>query len=437
MALYLNDMERMLQYIWKHRLYTESDFVTTEGAPVFVIDAGIQNSDAGPDFFNAKIRIGHTVWVGNVEIHERSSDWYQHRHQKDKLYDTVILHVIRQHDAEIFRTDGEAIQQAVLPVTEKIEKNIEWLLARETPVSCEERIASVPSLYLSDWMSALLTERLERKTADIFVRLQKNCQDWNEIFYITLMRNFGFGLNGEAFELLAANLPYKYILKHRNNPLQIEALFFGQAGLLDDVSLSKAQDQENDSYYRLLRRDYVFLQTKYGLKPINSFLFKKLRIRPVNFPHVRLAQLAAVWIKHDTLFSKILETKDVKTLRSFFEVAPSAYWTNHYRFQMVSDVNRKSVGRRTTDSILINTVVPTLFAYGKYSNKTEYCERSMRLLEEIRPERNSIVTLFHQSGVPVRNAGDTQALIQLRREYCDKKKCLFCRIGFRLLAIQK
>ena len=423
----------MLQYIWKYRLYTEGDFVTTDGAPVFVIDCGISNSDAGPDFFNAKIRIDDTVWAGNVEIHERSSDWLQHHHQKDKLYDTVILHVVRRHDANIYRTNGEAIRQAVLPVSEKIEKNIEWLLSRDTPVSCAERIATVSPIHLSAWMSALLTERLERKTDDIFVRLKKNFKDWNEVFYITLVRNFGFGVNSDAFELLAASLPYKYILKHRNNPLQVEALFFGQAGLLADELSHKAPNQSDDPYYLLLGREYDFLQKKYGLQPVDSFLFKKLRIRPANFPFVRIAQLAALWIEHDLLFSKILETTDIKALRKFFMVEPSEYWKNHYGFRVVSDKKKKPVGKYALDAILINTVVPTLFAYGKYLNREDYCERALQLLEEIKPERNSIVTLFRQSGFFVKNAGDTQALIQLRREYCEKKKCLYCRIGFRMI----
>jgi len=427
----------MLQYIWKHRLYDEADLVTTEGTPVFVIDAGITNTDAGPDFFNAKIRIGNTVWAGNVEIHERSSDWFRHRHQHDRLYDTVILHVVRHHDADVCRTNGEAMLQAVLSVPERIEGNINWLLSRDTPVSCAESMSSVPSLYLSDWIIALLSERLERKTDDIFVRLNNNLKDWNEIFYITLMRNFGFGVNGDAFELLAASLPYKYILKHRNNPLQIEALFFGQAGLLDEKSIDKTPAQEVDPYLLLLRREYDFLRKKYGLNAVESFLFKKLRIRPVNFPHVRLAQLAAIWIKHDTLFSKILEAQNMKELSSFFMVEPSAYWTNHYHFHAVSQAKKKSTGKNAADAILINTVIPTLFAYGKYTNRLEYCERALQWLEEIKPERNSIVTLFRQAGVSVKNAGDTQALIQLRREYCDKKKCLYCRIGFRILAIHK
>ena len=426
-------MERMLQYIWKHRLYAESDFVTTDGTPVSVIDGGISNSDAGPDFFNAKIRMGDTVWVGNVEIHERSSDWLHHRHQHDRLYDTVILHVVRHHDADVFRTGGEAIPQAVLTVPEKIERNIEWLLSRDTPVPCAERIATIPSIHLSAWMSALLTERLERKTEDMFVRLKNNFKDWNEVFYITLVRNFGFGVNGDAFELLAASLPYRYILKHRHNPLQIEALFFGQAGLLEDDVSRKASLQGDDTYRQLLKREYDFLRGKYGLQPVDSFLFKKLRVRPANFPYVRLAQLAALWTMHDVLFSRILETADIRALRELFMVEPSGYWKNHYSFHDDSDTKKKPVGKYAVDVILINTVVPTLFAYGKYHNSRDWSERALQLLEAIKPERNSIVALFRQSGFCVKNAGDTQALIQLRRAYCDMKKCLYCRIGFRMI----
>jgi len=422
-------MERMLQYIWKHRLFSDTDFVTTEGTPVSVIDVGISNNDAGPDFFNAKVRIGNTVWVGNIEVHNRSSDWSHHHHQQDKLYDTVVLHIVRRYDAEIFRTNGEPIPQAILPVPEKIEKNIEWLLSRDKPVSCAERLSSVSSLHLSGWMNALLAERLERKTDDIFVRLRNNFKDWNEVFYMTLTRNFGFGVNSDAFELLAGSLPYKCILKHRNNAVQIEALFLGQAGLLDEAE----NESENDPYFRLLKREYDFLRKKYRLQPVNSYLFKKLRTRPVNFPHVRLAQLATVWIKHDLLFSKILETENVKALRAFFNVEPSEYWLTHYRFHTVTEAKKKSVGKNATDIILINTVIPTLFAYGKHANCPEYCEKALRFLDEIKPERNNIVSLFRKYGVPVKNAGDSQALIQLRREYCEKKKCLYCRIGFRVI----
>ena len=404
--------------------------MTTDGVPVFVIDPGIPNIDAGPDFFNAKIRIGDIIWVGNVEIHERASDWFAHHHDKDKSYNSVILHVVRKNNASVCRTDNEVIPQIVFCVPKKVEENIEWLLSRDTPVSCAERICYVSSLHLSDWMTALLMERLERKTHDIFDRLENNSKDWNEAFYITLMRNFGFNTNSDAFELLAGSLPFKCILKHRNNPLQIEAMFFGQAGLLCSESVDIPT---TDSYLQDLRREYDFLSKKYNLRPLEAFLFKNLRTRPVNFPHVRLAQIAAVWINNDLLFSKILEAKNAKDLRALFDIEPSEYWKTHYNFRSASAAGNKNIGRNAADIILINTVIPVLFAYGKNRNLPEYCERALRLLEEIKPERNSIVKVFCNAGISAKNAGDTQALVQLKREYCDKKKCIYCRIGFRLI----
>jgi Protein of unknown function (DUF2851). len=417
-------MERMLQYVWKHKLYAESDLLTTDGTPVFVIDPGIPNIDAGPDFFNAKIRIGDILWVGNVEIHERASNWFAHHHDKDKAYNSVILHIVRDSNTSVYRTDNEVIPQLIFHVPKEVEENIEWLLSRDTPVACTERISKVNLLHLSGWIAALLTERLERKTQDIFTRLENNSKDWNEVFYITLMRNFGFNTNSDAFELLANSLPFRYILKHRNDPTQIESMFFGQAGLLNT---------EGDTYLQSLKREYDFLSKKYNLKPVEAFLFKSMRTRPVNFPHVRLAQMAAVWINTDLLFSKVLETDNLKGLRALFNVTPSEYWKTHYNFYSISSERKKNIGKNAADIILINTVIPVLFAYGKIKNRPEYCERALRLLEEIKPERNSIVDVFCKAGISAKNAGDTQALIQLRREYCDKKKCLYCRIGFKLI----
>ncbi|MDR1524041.1 MAG: DUF2851 family protein [Tannerella sp.] len=433
-------MESMLQYVWKHRLYAEAGFITTDGQPVFVIDAGTPNTDAGPDFFNAKIRMGDSVWVGNVEIHERASDWQAHGHHRDKAYDSVILHVVRNDDTPVYRTTGERVLQAVLHIPGKVEENIAWLLSRDTPVPCAGQIRRVPPIYLSDWMTALASERLQRKATDIFARLEQHAKDWNEIFYITLMRNFGFGTNGDAFEWLAGSLPYKYILKHRSNPLQVEALLFGQAGLLDVESSGNTKPaictgaaDDAGNYRSSLCREYDFLRKKYHLKPVDGFLFKKLRTRPVNFPHVRIAQAAAVWISHDLLFSSILETEDLNGIRSFFDVLPSEYWQTHYHFRNASAAKRKSIGKNAVDVILVNTVVPVLFAYGKQKNRPVYCDRALKFLEELPPERNAVITFFEKAGVPVRSAYDTQALIQLRREYCDRKKCLYCRIGFRMI----
>ncbi|MDR1381023.1 MAG: DUF2851 family protein [Tannerella sp.] len=420
-------MESMLQYVWKHGLYAKSEFVTVEGTPVFVIDAGMQNTDAGPDFFNAKIRMGDSMWVGDVEIHDRASDWQAHGHHKDRAYDSVILHVVGLDDTPAYRTDGGVVPQAVLHIPEKVRQNIAWLLSRDTPAPCAAHICRIPSIYISDWTAALVSELLERKAADISARLERHAKDWNEVFYITLMRSFGFGTNSDAFEWLAGSLPYRYILKHRDNLLQVEALLFGQAGLLD------ADSADGGPYHQALCREYDFLRKKYHLQPVDGFLFKKLRTRPVNFPHVRIAQVAAMWVSSDVLFSTILESENLDGIKSRFNLSPSEYWHTHYHFRNASVARRKAIGKNAVNILLINTVIPALFAFGKQKNLPAYCDRALRFLEELPPERNRIVTLFEKAGVPVRNAGDTQALIQLQREYCDRKKCLYCRIGFRVI----
>jgi hypothetical protein len=422
-------MERLLHYVWKYRLYPGAELCTTEDIPVSIIDPGLQNTDAGPDFFNAKIRIADTVWAGNVEIHRKSSDWRIHQHDRNPAYDSVILHVVEEYDEPVCRTNGEVIPHLVISVPPRIMENMEWLLSRETVLPCAERICEIEPLHVSAWLSALLTERLERKTRDIFTLSELYTNDWNEVFYITLTRNFGFGANSDAFEWLAKSLPFKHILKQRCNSLQIEALLFGQAGLL-------AEDCP-DSYYRSLKREYVFLQKKYDLHPLESHLIKNMRTRPVNFPHIRLAQLAAVWANTDTLFSEILECNDFSVLRDHFNVSLPEYWDTHYHFKSTSPAKKKNIGINATHTIMINTVVPILFAYGKMKQLPEYGARALQILENIPPERNSLVTAFTEAGVRASNACDTQALVQLRREYCEKKKCLYCRIGFCIVKLAR
>ena len=417
----------MLQYVWKQRLFDESDLIMSDGQKIAVIDPGTQNTDAGPDFFNAKIKIGDTLWAGNVEIHERASDWTTHRHNRDKAYDSLILHVVSQDDAEVLTSDNKPVPMAILHVPEKVEQNIEWLLSRDTPVACANRLKDIAPIYIADWTTALVTERLERKTKEIYARLELHEKDWNEAFYITLMRNFGFGTNSDAFEQLAKSLPYKIILKHRNNPLQVEALLFGQAGLLED---EKAQPTP---YFLSLCQEYDFLRKKYDLMPVVPSQYKSLRMRPDNFPYIRIAQVAAVFIKNDLLFSQILETEDIERLRNYFNVEPMEFWQTHYHFRFASPSKNKSIGKNSANIVLINTVVPILFACGKIKSIPEYCDRALRILEQLPAENNAITRLFVEAGLKSNNAVDSQALVQLRREYCDKKKCLYCRIGFRMI----
>lgn len=418
-------MERLLHYVWKYKLYTATPLITTEGRPVQVIDPGMQNTDAGPDFFNAKIKIDGTLWVGSVEIHDKSSDWLLHHHDTDKAYDCVILHIIGFNDFQPVRTNGNPIPQMLLTVPENILRSIDWLLYREAALPCLDHITGIAPLHIACWMEALLSERLERKTHDIFLLLDAYQADWNEVFYITLTRNFGFGVNNDAFERLAKSLPLRCIQKQRSSQSQIEAMLFGQAGML--------AEENDDHYYRLLQREYDFLRHKFGLSPMEDFVFKNLRTRPLNFPYLKVAQLAALWVRHDTLFSAILEAGSTGEIKKYFRIPPSGYWETHYHFRYASPRKEKTIGENALNILLINTVVPMLFAYGLHNKRPEYCERATRLLESIPPEKNTIVSTFCNAGITVRHAGDSQALIQLKREYCEKKKCLYCRIGFRML----
>ena len=420
-------MEQLLHYLWKYRLYRPSGLTTTQGDTLEIIDPGLENTDAGPDFFNAKIRINGTVWAGSVEIHQKASDWLAHGHSADKAYGNVILHVVETDDGTVFRQNGEAIPQLVLPIPEQVIDNMEWLLTRDSPVACLERLPAIDPVFRLHLMDALLAERLERKTDDILRWLDLYQKDWNEVFYILLCRNFGFGVNSDAFERLARSLPLKCILKQRPSASQVEALFLGQAGLLNDSTGNRHH------YYRLLQQEYSFLQKKYGLEPLEPHIFRNLRLRPDATPHIKLVELAAIWIRHDTLFSSVLSARTPRELKDFFRVPASAFWDTHYNFLRPSPHKKKQLGENALNMLLINTVVPLMFAYGLYHRMDEHKARALRLLASIPPEQNSIISLFSQVGMKPRNAGDTQALIQLKRNYCEQKKCLYCRLGFQLL----
>ncbi len=420
-------MERLIHYLWKYRFLSEENLLTTTGIPITIIDPGIHNTHAGPDFFNAKIKLGDTLWAGNVEIHTSASDWYKHGHHKDKAYNSVILHLIEKNDWEgVITQSGRIIPQVIFQVPDEIEKNYQYLLQTERSVPCLDRITEIPAIHLEAWKNSLTAERLDTKTAFIFKMLDKNGENWEEILYILLSRNFGFGINGDAFERLASNLPLKYIQKHQDNMLQVESLFFGQAGLLED--------KIDDKYFLNLQEEYRFLRKKYDLYPLESYLFKRLRIRPHNFPHVKIAQLAAILCQGEHFFSKILEAKDINEYFRLFTPQVSDYWQYHYHFESSSSKKEKTLGLDALHIILINTVIPILCAYGKRKNLPDFIEHSAYLLETLPAEKNSIVFLFNMTGMKANNAAASQALIQLKKEYCEKKECLFCRIGHKLLS---
>ncbi|WP_279187201.1 DUF2851 family protein [Bacteroides acidifaciens] len=424
-------MEHLLHYVWKHKLFPLKVLQTTNGLPVEVIDPGLQNPNAGPDFFNAKLKINGILWVGNIEIHAHASDWFHHGHDSDKVYDSVILHVVGEADGEITRTNGEVIPQLQLTCPEHIRVHYHELCVADQYPACYPVLASLPKLTVHSWLTALQTERLEQKARLITQRLEHCNNNWEDAFFITLARNFGFGLNGDAFETWAGLLPLRAVDKHRNDLFQIEALFYGLAGLFEDTFLKKEQE---DEYSLRLCKEFRYLQRKFEFtRVMDATLWRFLRLRPENFPHIRLAQLAYLYQKGDKLFSRLLEAETLSEVRELLTTRTSAYWESHYLFGQTSPHKEKTLGERSKNLIIINTVTPFLYTYGLHKADERMCERAGRFLEELKAEDNHITRAWSNAGLPVATAADSQALIQLRKEYCDKRKCLFCRFGYEYL----
>jgi hypothetical protein len=413
--------EEFLQYIWKYKLYTDSKLESANNQRIEVLNQGVHNHDSGPDFFNAKIKINNTIWAGNVEVHINSSDWYLHKHHQDKAYDNVILQVVYNHDKEVSRTNGQVIPTLELKFDQNLLSNYDSLISQETWIPCQEHIKIVDSFTTQNWLEKLTIERLEEKSIRIKEFLEQTNNSWEEAFYIQIARNFGFKLNSDPFEYLAKSLPIKHIAKHKNNLYQIEAFLFGQAGFLNKES--------GDQYFTKLKNEYDYLKKKFKLIPVENHLWKFLRSRPVNFPTIRIAQFAKLIYNSSALFSKVLETKTIKEYYNLFQIEPSEYWDNHYQFNKESVKKSKVLGRSAIDMILINTIVPFLFVYGKTKGLSALQERSFELLEEIKPEKNSIISKWSNLGLQASNAFETQALIQLKNKYCSHKKCLNCQIG--------
>lgn len=418
-------MEQLLHYVWKHKIFPLKELKTTTGQQVEVIDTGLANTDAGPDFFNAKLKLDGVLWIGNIEIHERSSDWSKHGHHADAGYNSVILHIASEIDTEISRSNGERIPQIQLICPEAVRTNYKELLETDSYPPCYRIIPSLPPFTAHSWMTALQMERFEQKATLLNERL-KRCQgNWEDAFFITLARNFGFGLNGDAFETWAHRLPFRAVDKHRNDLFQIEAIFFGQAGILED--------SDGDGYYLRLKKEYTYLQHKFGLIPMDASLWRFLRLRPANFPHIRIAQLACLYHRAYGLLSRIMETETLQGVRDILKGGTSEYWLTHYTFGGSSPSRPKALSNTSLDLLIINTVVTFLYAYGLHKGNRVLCARAGSFLEELKAENNYITRMWEQCGMKASNAADSQALIQLKKEYCDKKKCLYCRIGYEYL----
>lgn len=418
-------MEQLLHYVWKHKIFPLKELKTTTGQQVEVIDTGLANTDTGPGFFNAKLKLDGVLWIGNIEIHERSSDWFKHGHHADTGYNSVILHIASEIDTEISRSNGERIPQIQLICPEAVRTNYKELLETDSYPPCYRIIPSLPPFTAHSWMTALQMERFEQKATLLNERL-KRCQgNWEDAFFITLARNFGFGLNGDAFETWAHRLPFRAVDKHRNDLFQIEAIFFGQAGILED--------SDGDGYYLRLKKEYTYLQHKFGLIPMDASLWRFLRLRPANFPHIRIAQLACLYHRAYGLLSRIMETETLQGVRDILKGGTSEYWLTHYTFGGSSPSRQKSLSNTSLDLLIINTVVTFLYAYGLHKGNRVLCARAGSFLEELKAENNYITRMWEQCGMKASNAADSQALIQLKKEYCDKKKCLYCRIGYEYL----
>ena len=417
-----------MQYVWKHRLWRSEDMVTNTGKKVRVVDPGLLNTDAGPDFFNAKIEIDGHMWVGNVEMHYRATDWKRHRHDSDKAYDSVILHVVAKDDAPVRRTNGELIPQLVLEVSPQFNADYASLVGATIEVPCATKIKQVPHLTIVEWVEGLAFERLHGKVERIHQLLDSFNGSWEDVCYVTLARNFGFGINNDAFERLARRTPLRLLGKHSDSVLQIEALLFGQAGMLD------AQKPGMDSYYNQLCAEYAFLSNKFQLTPMEKESWKLFRIRPQNFPYRRIAMLAQFIEGGFRMMNRILEAEGEKEMRALFEVELSGYWTKHYTFGKPNERATATLSRSSIDIILINTVAPLLYAYGELTGNYEMTDKAIKLLEDLRAESNSIVSHFVAYGIDCPDALTSQALVQLKREYCDARKCIYCKIGHHLLS---
>jgi len=423
--------EEFLHFLWKYGLYHKESLKTTEGDVIEVIHPGIYNRDSGPDFFNARIKFRGIEWAGNVEIHSKASHFELHGHHRDHAYDNVILHIVTDNDKKVFSANGLEIPAAVISFDSNIYDRYLNLVNNPFIIACQEEIGSIDRFNLNHWISILTVERMGEKFESIKMMLTDTGNDWEEVFYRMIARYFGFRVNTEPFEMLASALPFRIIRKHLDNRLQIEALLFGTAGMLSEGLFRGAI---NDNYYNDLIREFKVLKAKYSIQPIHGWLWKFSKLRPANFPTVRISQLSAMLAVTGGLFSKVIETRETGELREVFNVTASEYWDNHYVFGKKSKHEKKNTGDTAIDILLINAVIPLLFTYGKIKHHDDYCIRALDFLEEIPPENNRIIKEWNETGVIASSAFDTQGLLQLRNEYCRKRRCLDCHIGSELIA---
>ena len=421
--------EDFLHYLWKFKKFDTLNLKTFNGEEITIINVGQYLELAGPDFFNAQITIGNQKWAGNVEIHLKSSDWYVHHHERDEAYENVILHVVWEHDAEIFRKNNTEIP--VLELRKHVDaltlSNYQSLVSPKSWIFCEKQIQEIDVFVFKNWQERLFFERLERKSKPIFDLLEQTNQDWEAVLFCLLAKNFGLNTNGEIFLKIAQTIPFSIVRKESFEVENLEALIFGTAGLLDS--------EKEDNYFKDLKFRYFYLLHKYQLEKSCIEPVQFFKHRPDNFPTIRLSQLANLYHTHQNLFSKINTLNSLKSSYDLFQVSTSEYWLIHYQFDKESPKKKKSLSKSFVDLILINTIIPLQFAFAKSQGK-ELSEDLIWLLNEVSPEKNAIIDKFHSFGIVSKNAFDSQSLLQLKNEYCNKSKCLECSVGIELLKKQ-
>lgn len=419
--------EDFLHYLWRAKRFDLNDLRTTQGDPVEILQWGEYNRHAGPDFQQARLRIGDTLWAGSVEMHLRASEWMRHRHQEDEAYRNVVLHVVLEEDEPVARPNGERLP--CLELRSRIAPRLSGaylkMLNSEHWIPCQHQFYTVPDITRRLWFDRLAVERIEQRTQSVAAVWEATKHNWEETFYRLLARGLGAKVNMEPFEQLARLTPLLLLGKYKNNLLQLEALLFGQAGMLER--------ELEDEYPQKLRREYLFLQKKHHLQPMQGGQWKFLRMRPASFPTVRIAQLAALIFQSEHLFSKILAARDVAEVENMFAVKLSNYWQNHYVLEKESAPRTKTLGRDAVHLLLINTIVPVLFLFGRERGETRYQDKALELLEAVEPESNAVIESWQKLGVTPTSAYETQALLQLKQHYCDARRCLECAIGAAIL----
>ncbi|WP_179008544.1 DUF2851 family protein [Winogradskyella forsetii] len=419
--------EDFLHYIWKHKAFDSSHLKTTKGDLIRISNLGQHNHNAGPDFFNAQLSIAEQFWAGNVEIHIKSSDWYVHHHETDKAYDNVILHVVWEHDTEIFRQDNSEIPTLELKhyVDKNLIHNYQKLIRSKTWINCETSFSEVDDFLLNNWLERLYIERLERKSETIQQLLKASNNDWEAVLFQMLLKNFGLKVNGEPFLSLANSIEFSVVRKLQNDVLDLEALLFGQSGLL-------SEEQIEEAYYTNLKHRYGFLKQKFNLDSHGVLPLQFFRLRPPNFPTIRLSQFANLYSLEQNLFSKIIQFNTRDEFYDFFNLGVTGFWRSHYTFGKSSKVSKKTLTKSFIDLLIINTLIPLKFSYAKAQGKTVEDE-VFQLIKELKIENNSIVSKFLDLKLIEKNALNSQALLELKQNYCDKNKCLQCAIGNSLI----